>query len=228
MDDRKFDNPSEAKDWIQMIESDKAKSRETDLYPKLNDWIKRASPKEILEIGAGQGICSAHIDLTGRKYTGLEPSPLLLERAKELYPQTAKSFVLGNIYQMPFSEGSFDAAFSVSVWHLLHDLHRASAELSRVLKKGGAFLIVSANPDAYPLWTASYTETHRDGHRLEGKTIRPDGTVLSDTLYLHSMDEILSALGSADLVESRIETFRPRPGAPDQYLLIEGHTRKLF
>lgn len=228
MDDRNFKDPNVALDWIQGIESEKAKIREKDLYPKLNEWLSRIKPTEILDIGSGQGICSAHIELSQRKYTGLEPSPLLLERAKELYPEANKKFALGNVYQMPFSDSLFDAAFSVSVWHLLSDIQKASAELSRVLKKDGSFLIITANPDAYPVWATLYTETHREGSRLDGKFKLSDGTVLSDTLYLHSMDEILAALGSADLVESRIETFRPRSGGPDQYLLIEGRNRKLF
>ncbi|MFL5813448.1 MAG: class I SAM-dependent methyltransferase [Bdellovibrionia bacterium] len=225
MDDQNFNDPNVALDWIQMIESEKARVRESDIYPRLNEWLSRVAPKDVLDIGSGQGICSAHIDLSQRNYTGLEPSSLLVDRAKELYPQADRGFVLGSVYQMPFSDGSFDAAFSVSVWHLLSDIRKASSELARVLKKGGSFLIITANPAAYSLWTAPYTETRQEGSRLDGVTKRSDGTTLSDTLYLHTLAEILSALHSAHLVESKVETFRSKPGGLDQYLCIEGSFR---
>jgi SAM-dependent methyltransferase len=222
MDDQNFNDPNVALDWIQIIESEKARVRESDIYPRLNEWLSRVSATELLDIGSGQGICSAHIDLSGRNYTGLEPSPLLTDRAKELYPQANRRFVLGGAYQMPFSDGSFDAAFSVSVWHLLSDIKRASSELARVLKKDGSFLIITANPAAYTHWTAPYLETRQEGSRLDGVIIRDDGSVLNDTLYLHSLDEILSALHSAHLHELKIETFRRHPSGLDQYLCIEG------
>jgi hypothetical protein len=58
--------------------------------------------------------------------TGVEPSPYLVERAKQLYPQPNRNFILGNAYALPFSDGTFDAAFSVTVWHLLSDLQTAA------------------------------------------------------------------------------------------------------
>ena len=75
MDDQNFNNPNTAMEWIQQIESDKTNVRGSELYPILREWMRGNSPIEILDLGAGQGICSENIDLNGRKYTGLEPSP---------------------------------------------------------------------------------------------------------------------------------------------------------
>ena len=59
---------------------------------------------------------------------------------------------------MPFLDETFDAAFSVSVWHLISDLKKAAEELSRILKSHEQFLSISANPAAYSLWTELYQD----------------------------------------------------------------------
>jgi hypothetical protein len=66
-----------ALDWISIIESEKSRIGESDIYPKLNQWVHHVAPKTIIEIGCGQGICSNHFDLKGRNYVGIDPSELL-------------------------------------------------------------------------------------------------------------------------------------------------------
>ncbi len=223
MNDHTFDE-KDASDWINIVESPGARIRETDIYPLLKEWINSIAPSTILEIGAGQGICSEYIDLDNRTYTGVEPSPFLLARAKQLYPQTNRHFLHGSAYHLPFSTSAFDAAFSVAVWHLLDDLHKASGELNRVLKRDGRFLIITANPAAYSAWTDAYTETTLKGRRFLGSVRRPDNSIAQDTLYLHTVEEITEALTSSHCALERIETFRNvnASGGPGKFLLLTG------
>lgn len=207
MDDRVFDQSS-AVEWISGIESERAKVRDSYLYPRLRAWIDRVSPLEVLDIGAGQGVCSDKMDLAGRKYTGVEPSPFLLNRARELYSAPHRMFVEGSAYALPFAGSTFDAAFSVAVWHLLADLKRAAMELARVLRTNGHFLIVTANPGNYSAWMTPYTETKLDGRRLEGKVIQEGEVISQDVLYLHTLDEIVTPLRNAGLRVDKSETFR--------------------
>ncbi len=206
-----------ALDWIRTVESEKGRVREDDIYPRLRAWVDRAAPVEILEIGSGQGICSDKIGLAGRNYTGIEPSPLLLDRAMQLYPFDNRRFVSGGAYDLPLSDGAFDAAFSVAVWHLLGDLRKAANELSRVLKENGHFLIITANPSAYSAWTGLYTDSKLEGSRFEGTVQLPDQSVLRDILYLHSLDEIRDSLLAAHLKIQEIEDFRMK-----RFILIRG------
>lgn len=164
MDDHTFDESS-ALDWMESVE--KSNLRDSDIYPKIRNWLDRSSSSEIVDIGCGQGICSANIELAGRHYTGVDPSAFLIDRARQLYGEKNRCFVLGNAYQLPLRYGTFDTAFSVSVWHLLSDLGKAAAELSRVLKANGHFLIITANPDAYSAWKALYADSKLDGRRFE-------------------------------------------------------------
>lgn len=216
MDDRTFDDPKVAQEWIDLAEGERAQVREWDIFPRLKSWVDQTLSREILEIGSGQGICSSQIQVG---YTGLEPSPLLLERAKERYASKSKKFVLGNVYQMPFADAGFDAAFAISVWHLLGDLQKAAQEMSRVLRAEGHFFLITANPGAYSRWTESYTDSKWEGRRFEGKS--GDSR---DVLYLHTLEELTASLESADLTVQTMETFRSSGTSPDRplYLSIQG------
>jgi len=218
MDDRTFDEPS-AREWIEVIESTRPSPRDLDIYPRLNAWIERTQPASILEIGAGQGICSDKISLVNRSYIGVEPSPYLLARATERYPNDNRRFLEGSAYALPCADQSIEAAFSVAVWHLLSDLPTAARELRRVLS--GSFLIITANPAAYGPWMERYTETQLDGTRFEGRTRHADGTVSIDVLYLHTLDEITASLHAAGLRTRSIETFRT-VNNQDLFIAIEG------
>lgn len=226
MDDKTFDLKTAA-DWIEIVESEIGRVRNTDIYPLLNTWVNSVAPYEILEIGAGQGICSENIDLNGRNYIGVDPSPFLIERANELYCHPNRRFLRGTVYDLPFSASAFDAAFSIAVWHLLERLQTATSELSRVLKDNGHFLIITANPGAYFAWTELYRNTKLDGRRFEGTAQHPDGLVSRDVLYLHSLDEIAHAFETAHCTVEGIETFRALDGSAGEgkFVLVKGHKR---
>lgn len=187
MNDTIFDRKS-AEDWIAMIEQSGAEVRENDIYPGLRAWLSRVSPSKVLDIGAGQGVCAAKVVPSPVSYVGLEPSPYLLHRAQELYEREGRRFVTGSVYEIPFPAATFDAVFSVSVWHLLSDLSKAARELSRVLKPGGHFFIITANPDAYEAW---------------------DDFNGSDGFQTYPLAHILSSLTRAGLTITKTDTYRP-------------------
>lgn len=206
-------------EWIRVIESPSSDSiRRQDIQPRLNEWIESVSPVTILEIGAGQGICSSYIDLNNRLYTGVEPSLQLVERARHLYK---RNFVVGTAEVLPFDDNSFDCAFSIAVWHLLPHLATAVSELNRVLKPHGSFFIVSANPDAYQLWTAPYKNIQLNGKQFKGDIAVHDGSFAKETLYLHSSHEITDSFSTATLKINKIDAFR-KVGDYQQFIQIEG------
>lgn len=224
MDDRNFDQQT-AQDWINSVEKPGRSWRDDHVYSKLNSLIYSASPKKILDIGCGQGICCEKIDLTQCSYTGVEPSPYLLNRAKQLYSSSEKTFLPGNAYNLPVINSSFEAAFSILVWHLLIELEKAASELSRVLTDDAPFLIVTANPDAYLAWKAFYPDAKLTGKKLEG-TMQLGEALSRDVLYLHTFNEIKSAIQNVGLTIERTETFLPAKDFPEMKLLISIEGRK--
>lgn len=207
MDDRNFDQQT-AEDWINSVERSGESWRDDHVYLKLSDLIRKVSPETILDIGCGQGICSEKIDLGKCRYTGVEPSPYLLDRAKSLYSSGNKTFLSGNAYNLPVMNQSYSAAFSILVWHLLEDLEKAASELSRVLFEGGQFLIITANPESYPAWMSLYPDAKITGKKLEG-TMQLGDAQSRDVLYLYSFEEIKESFRMAGLIIEKTETFLP-------------------
>ncbi len=220
MDDRIFDDET-ALQWIDAIESANTSIRDRDIHPEIQSWVEKNSLTEILEIGSGQGICSDKINLDDRRYTGVDPSPKMIERAQQLYSRENRSFVGGNIYSLPFASEIFDGAFSILVWHLLSNLEAAARELARVLKPGGQFLIVTANPKAYAAWKAFYDNFQLDGKRLEGTMIL-NGSQSHDVLFLHTIDELSNSLKKFSLNIQEEETFRPDQSGVHLLISIKG------
>jgi ubiquinone/menaquinone biosynthesis C-methylase UbiE len=147
---------------------------------------------------------------------------VLVDRAKQLYRQHNRQFVLGNAFELPFGDGAFDAAFSVAVLHLLENLPKATQELSRVLKLGGSFLMITANPDAYSAWKKRYTDTKLEGRRFEGTVQLQDQSESREVLYFHALEEIGEALESVGLHIQGIQTFRASPEGEKYFVAIEG------
>ena len=223
MNDRTFGEET-ARQWILAIENSAHSVREQDLYPLLRTWMESAAPGRVLEIGCGQGDCSARINLAGRSYLGVDPSPFLINRARELFEAEHRRFEPGNAYGLPFADGQFDGVFSVMVWHLLSDIQKAAGEMSRVLKPGGHFLIVTANPDACAEWAELYTDAKIEGRRFEGDMHVGGKTLDHDVLYFHTLDEIVDTLKQAKFRVGPVGRLRKsRQGQGREYLIsIQG------
>ena len=227
----KLENPFEdeeiARQWINSVENEKGMIRDNDIYPKLENWTKTFKPKVILDIGSGQGICADHVQSGEVRYLGVEPSPVLVERAKELYTKENRDFMVGNAYALPIAAGSVDMAFSVNVWFHLDDLDTPSKELSRVLERGGKFLIITANPKTYDLWRSMYFDATEDKKKIDGKVNVPINPMSRNIFYKHTLEEIEAQLTGNGLVISGEEEFgsvfpfRDRP----VFICITGHKK---
>lgn len=192
MDDKHFDEKI-ALEWINIIENPNASVREIDIYPLLESWLSQSLVNKVLDIGCGQGACSIHLGKNQFEYVGIDPSPQLIQRAIELYKNTTRTFMAGNAYDLPFFNKHFDAVFSIAVWHLLSDISRAANELSRVLKDNGRILIITADPAQYNTWLENYENMTHNGYKFIGSNRNADGSITSDTLYLHPLDEIIES-----------------------------------
>ena len=222
MDDRNFDDET-ALQWIEAVEASKVSIRDNDIYPIVRSWLADKHISKVLEVGSGQGICSEKIDLSQCEYTGVEPSPLMTERAKKIYAGKNREFLLGNVYALPMLPCTFDGCFSILVWHLLSDLKLANQELSRVLKPGGNFLIITANPSSYSAWKGFYNSFKMEGNRLEGTMQLTEKQLSHDVLFLHEENELVGSLSEAGLKVEATHTFRQSAKTQTDLLIaIEG------
>lgn len=217
MDDRTFDEQT-ANDWIKAVESTEKSFRDTFVYPKINELISQRSPQRVLDIGCGQGVGVDRINLANASYTGIEPSIYLLDRAQKLFSRANRSFLQGSAYSLPVPAASFDLVYSVMVWHLLEDIKKAAAELSRVLTANGIFLIVTANPDASSAWKALYQDVRLEGKRLEG-TMTMGEVTSRDVLYLHSNEDFKESFEQSGLLIKQQYAFMPSKINPEVKVL---------
>lgn len=201
-----FEDPEVAKLWITSVEDETGGAREKYIYPLLRGWLQDPFIQNVLDIGAGQGVASPIA--VGKKYVGVEPSKVLVERAKEKYPD-AGEFVLGDAYHLPFPANSFDAVFSINVWFHLEKLEAAAKEMARILRPGGKFLLINPNPDAYATWKSFYEDVEVEGKKFSGKAHIPLVTLPKNTFYMHSDAEVVSSLEQTGCHISESADFAP-------------------
>lgn len=215
-----FEDPIVAEEWIRSVEGERGMIRDREIYPMLEAWAS-TQVGLLVEIGSGQGVCSQHLGTFAGRYLGVEPSVPLVCRARELYGESElRRFEVGNSYNLPVSTGLADAAFSVTVWFHLSDLETASKELSRILKQGGEFRIVTTNPASYALWEAMYERVQEEGKLLVGKVHIPINPLSRNTLYRHTLTEMVGALEISGLWVESVTTLGVLPANPNNPLFI--------
>lgn len=96
----------------------------------------------VLDCGCGPGTITCDIAraVSPGQVTGLDASPEQLriaQRQAAALGLTNVAFREGNVYGLPFPDGTFDAVFSHALLEHLSDPQRAAKEFFRVLKPGG-------------------------------------------------------------------------------------------
>ena len=105
----------------------------------LAPWLKPGA--RILDAGCGPGGNSAFLSPHG-KVVGADISADALRLVQRRWPGTAP--VHASITDLPFAAESFDVVVTVTVLAMLPDDRRAVAEVTRVLRPGGAAFFIEA------------------------------------------------------------------------------------
>lgn len=218
-------NPELSAQWAEWVELENTEgSRQKEIYPVIKKWLEHVKPASIVDLGCGQGICSQVVDAE-IAYQGIDASTTLIKRARQRYAAPSRTFTVGDVYRTPLEDSSVDATMSVWVWSHLEDLSRASQEMRRILKPGGSFLIINANPDTYEERKGFYSSYEIEGNLLVGTFDLGGGRKLTDgTLYLHSREDMASALAHAHLLVDGTVTLGYKDEYPDGlYIALSGH-----
>ncbi len=122
-------------------------------------------PCKLLDCGCGSGgYVQAFNSLTGIETHGLEYEEEKVRLARHQKGVEAERVLQGDIQNMPYEDGYFDAVLLNEVLEHIPDQHKGLSEVHRILRPGGILLIFSPNR-YYPF------ETHgvylkRSGKRL--------------------------------------------------------------
>jgi SAM-dependent methyltransferase len=213
-----------AMEWSCWVEDNSGEgTREREIFPILSEWAIDCAAKSFVDIGCGQGMVSTLIP-EHLQFTGYDSSAALIARAQKIYGAPTRHFHIGDAHALPAGTGNFDAAISFWVWSHLADLNSAAKEMARVLRLGGHFFVVTANPETYEARKGFYRSYRIEGRLLTGDMELGEGRQLTDTtLYLHTTDEIHDALTQAGLSIRSTRTLGMHESYPGGlYVLLMG------
>ena len=119
--------------------------------------LQPAAGERILDIGSGPGLLAhdmaAAVGPQGR-ICGIDTSePMLAMSAKRCATQPWAEFRQADATQLPYPDGSFDAAVSTQVYEYVANIPAALAELYRVLRPGGRAVIVDTDYGSLVIYT---------------------------------------------------------------------------
>lgn len=125
-----------------------------DLYPYLDRYLPWRSGERLLEIGLGYGTVGQRLAERGLDYHGLDISPgpvgMMAHRLEMLgLTDPAGRVSVGSALSIPFPAESFDVVVSIGCLHHTGNLARAIREVHRVLRPGGAAMIMVYNRHSY-------------------------------------------------------------------------------
>lgn len=103
--------------------------------------LEARSGVRFLDAGCGAGGACVLAKALGCEVTGLDACQALLEIARERVPEGR--FLEGDLEDLPFPDGTFDAALGANSVIFAADIRRAMRELRRVLRPGGRVAISS-------------------------------------------------------------------------------------
>ena len=124
---------------------------ELEVEAALTDIIAAAAPRDLLDIGTGTG---RMLEILGPRVTsalGIDQSREMLAVARVNLERAglANSIVrLGDMYQLPLADASFDAVVIHQVLHYADRPAEAITEAARVLRPGGSLIVVDFAPHA--------------------------------------------------------------------------------
>ena len=157
---RAWDGEEEKGNWWTLITDEESirKAREgkpeirvTTTRPVPPSWYLPLKGRKVLSLCGGGGQQTPVLAAYGSEVTSLDISPKQIEqdrKALSLYALEAET-VVGSVLALPFPDASFDAVVNPISLNFVEDLDRAYDEITRVLCRGGIFMMGIANPVLY-------------------------------------------------------------------------------
>ena len=155
-----------------------------------SDWeglVALLDPKSgdrILDIGAGKGEKAAKLlqAFPTTEVYAVDPDAKRIADAKRDHPSVKSS--QASAESLPFDDSYFDKAYSTMALHHFADLDRALAEICRILKDGGSYVILEVEPMS-----------------LAGRLFRFFGRVMGERTNMMTKSQCLARLKSAKELE---------------------------
>lgn len=151
--------------------------------------------KDVLEIGCGNGATTELIvrNLKPARLVGVDPSPGLLDRARDRYPAEGISFGVGDAVATGQPDASFDVVVVHTVFSHLDDPEAALAEAFRVLRPGGTLAVFDGD-------YATNTVALYEGDPLQAAMKVVQDTYIHDPYVMRRLSPMAAAAGFSGAV----------------------------
>lgn len=155
--------------------SEEASEAETELIWQLLDLTPGT---RVLDLACGHGRIANRLARRGARVTGLDATPLFLDRARRHAAELGVevTYVEGDVRSLPW-DGEMDVVLSwfTSFGYFDDDQNRAVlGQVRRALQPGGRFLLELNHRDGLlPVWLPSTVERTADGVLIDERTFDP-------------------------------------------------------
>jgi SAM-dependent methyltransferase len=171
----------------------------TQLSPQLADLAGVASGQRVLDVGCGPGALTGELvrRVGADAVTAIDPSASFVAAARARNPGV--EVVLGSAEQLPFEDGTFDAALAQLVVHFMTDPVGGLRELARVTRAGGVV--------ATSVWDHAGDRTPLGAFWRAARELDPEARGESDLAGAREghLGELLRAAGLTAVEESTVE-----------------------
>lgn len=102
--------------------------------------------RRVLDCGCGGGYGSEYLARNKAKMViGIDLSAQAIDQAKMLYKRDNLTFIVMDVTDLKFEDGTFDVVTSFQVIEHLRDYKKHLSEVKKVLKPGGIFIVATPN-----------------------------------------------------------------------------------
>lgn len=120
----------------------------------------------VLDVGCGDGLLSADLIRAGvPRVIGLDVDGQVLERAKTRHAGVSVDWQQGNLFDVPFEPGSFDAVVSVATLHHV-PAEQALARFAELVRPGVVVAVVGLAANDW--WDAPYAVVAHNAQLILG------------------------------------------------------------
>jgi 2-polyprenyl-3-methyl-5-hydroxy-6-metoxy-1,4-benzoquinol methylase len=178
------------------------------------DSLALAPGSQVLEIGCGAGFMAVALAQRGFRVQAIDAAEAMVELARLYAAESGTtellSVDLGDVYSLPFENGSFDLVIALGVIPWLGQPELAIQEMARVTRPGGHVIFTSANalglcrlldPRKNPIYIALKPGVKEMLERIGLRRRSPDATTTPHTRRF--IDDVLATV---QLVKTRSKT----------------------
>lgn len=178
---------------------------------KVVQLVNKINPETVLDIATGTGdLAIALTNTNAKKITGLDISSGMLDIGRQKIAKkqldSKIEMILGDSENMPFSDNAFDAITVAFGVRNFENLEKGLAEILRVLKPGGRFVILETSVPTKTPFKQGYSFYTKTILPLIGKMFSKDKTAynyLSESASVfpfgEELNNILRKIGFIDV-----------------------------